>query len=214
MTAGVLGCGTVSNRSQTTRKANYCDGTNTWSFVRTDITDDSIQMGPSADFTITDSYFHTCDMTGAGDHADNIQSWVAGNMSLTVTRTMFDQTQSSACDNVGTGIRNGDSGRIGLLKLDHVYFRGGQGLRSYTPDGTPFPGMHVWLDGVCFEDTDGIIGTWNGGTITVDRYANVFTGCKIVNGQVVPGTALKCSSLVTPNPSGTPKVGTVIGCPS
>jgi hypothetical protein len=126
---------------------------------------------------------------------------------------MFDQTQGASCDNVGTGIRNGDDGHITLLKLDHVYFRNGQGLRSYTPGGTPFAGMHVWLDSVCTEGTDLIIGAWNGGTITVDHYANVYSNCKIVSGQVVTGTPLSCSQVVTPNPSGNPVRGTVIGCP-
>jgi hypothetical protein len=214
MTSGNLGCGaSVNHRSQTARGANFCTGDNTWTLVRADISDDVIQMGDAGgvnDFTITDAWLQTYGQVAQGDHADAIQSWVSADFTLTLTRVTFWLTPPAG-ELEGTGVRNGDLGRINTLHIDHVYIHGGQGIRSYTPDGTPFAGMHVWIDGICLDGSSVEIGAWNGGTITVDHYANVYTGCTISGGNVVVGTPVACSSIiyrVGANP------GTVVGCPS
>lgn len=215
MSNGSIGCGNVSNRSTTSRGSSYCSVDTSWNRVRANITDDILQMGTGSstvDFTITDSWLQTYGLSG--DHADAIQSWVLSDFTLSLIRTTFWLDSQGSGSLVGTGVRNGDLGRIHYLKMDHVYIRGGQGIRSYTPDGTPFSGMHVWIDSVCLDNSDIQIGAWNGGRITVDHFANVYSGCSISNGRVVTGTPLKCSDVIYPKSGGAAGPGTVVGCPN
>lgn len=170
----------------------------------------------AATATVTDSYFETCGPTG--DHPDVFQTFVNGGpFSMTWTRvTAF--LNGSGCGVInGCAIRNGDDGRISLLKLDHVYIKGPAntgGIRSFTAANQAWAGYHLWIDNLCFDNADGGIAPYNNGTITVDHYANVFSGCSIVGGQVVTGTPMACSSWVSPNAAGGDGTGTVIGCPN
>jgi hypothetical protein len=189
---------------------------------RIDVTDTGINEFCS-NMTITDSFIHACGLSQFADHSDGVLTFTTGPFTETITRTTFDSTVvGGQCDIIGTAIRHGDTGRVNLMKLDHVYVKGGLGIQAHTPDeGTGAFTMHVNLQDVCIENSGILIdncaycngcGGCPGGTqpnnVIVDNWVNV-NNCTTVNGQVVVGAPIACSSVVKDV-----SPGTVTGCPN
>jgi hypothetical protein len=168
---------------------NYGGGNFTLDRVRIN-SRECVRVGASGTYLIKDCYL---EVNGQGaDHADCIQAYAPGATgNLTVRNTCMKASNNSSTTS-GMFVADGFSG---TFTFENVCFIGGPyGLRIHADAGTT---VNVYMTDVFFVGTGLIVNALGTGKLFIRKWQNV-RNATIVNGVIVPGTAIAPPVPVTP----------------